>query len=210
MNTPAGKFAPPSPADLARLLNEFPLAWVVAVATDDFSAAPLPLRPRFDDSGQVVELLGHMSRANPLVAALQARPRALVLFMGPHGYVSPSWMADRTQAPTWNYASAQFVVDVTFIDDDAELDLVMSDIVGAMESHRPAAWSATEMGPRYRKLADRVIGFHAAVRAARVKFKLGQDERDDVYGDIVKGLAAEGCDELLAWMQRCNPGRDPG
>ncbi len=210
MNTPAGKFAPPNPAELARLLNEFPLAWVVAVATDDFSAAPLPLRPRFDDSGQVVELLGHMSRANPLVAALQARPRALVLFMGPHGYVSPSWMADRTQAPTWNYATAQFVVDVTFVGTDAELDPLMTDLVETMESHRPLAWNAGEMGPRYRKLADRVIGFHAAVRAARVKFKLGQDERDDVYGDIVRGLAAEGSDQLLAWMRRCNPGRDPG
>lgn len=210
MSTPSGKFAPPSPADLARLLNEFPLAWLVAVAADDFSAAPLPLRPRFDDSGQVVELLGHMSRANPLVAALQARPRALALFMGPQGYVSPSWMADRTQAPTWNYASALFVVDVTFVGTDAELDPLMSDLVGAMESHRPRAWSASEMGPRYRKLADRVIGFHAAVRAARVKFKLGQDERDDVYGDIVQGLAAEGRDELLAWMRRSNPGRTPG
>jgi predicted FMN-binding regulatory protein PaiB len=157
-----------------------------------------------------VELLGHMSRANPLVAALQARPRALAMFMGPQGYVSPSWMADRTQAPTWNYASAQFVVDVTFTGTDAELDPLMSDLVGAMESQRPRAWSAGEMGPRYRKLADRVIGFHAAVRAARVKFKLGQDERDDVYGDIVRGLAAEGRNELLEWMQRSNPGRTPG
>jgi transcriptional regulator len=202
-----GKFAPPSPGDVARLLKEFPLAWVVAVASGEFHASPLPLRPRFDADGRLTELAGHMSRANPLVAAFRANPRGLVTFLGPHGYVSPSWMADRTQAPTWNYAAAHFTVDIAFIDSDAELDPLLDDMVEAMESNRPRAWSAAEMGPRYRKLADRVIGFRAAVRSGRVKFKMGQDEREDVYGDIVKGLAGEQSTELLDWMRRCNPGR---
>ena len=209
MNAPADKYAPPSAADVARLIKEFPLAWIVSAAPD-FLATPLPLRPRFDDEGRLLELHGHYSRGNPQVVALRSHPRALVMFMGPQGYVSPSWMADRTQAPTWNYASAQFVVDVQFIATDAELDPLMEDMVDAMESHREHAWHAGEMGPRYRKLTERVVGFRMLVRGGRVKFKLGQDERDDVYGDIVHGLDQEGSAELLEWMRRCNPGRHSG
>ncbi|MBV6418162.1 MAG: Protease synthase and sporulation protein PAI 2 [Steroidobacteraceae bacterium] len=207
MNGADGKFAPPGPSDVARLLKEFPLAWLVATAAEGFHASPLPLRPRFDADGRLLELDGHMSRANPLVGAFRAHPRGLAMFMGPQGYISPSWMTDRTQAPTWNYVAAHFTVDITFIGTDAGLDPLLDDIVDAMESHRAHAWSTAEMGPRYRKLADRVIGFHAAVRSGRIKFKMGQDEREDVYGDIVHGLGDEGSTELLEWMRRCNPGR---
>lgn len=208
MTSPGDKYAPPNSADVARLIRDFPLAWVVS-AQPQFLATPLPLRPRFDEGGRLLRLDGHFARGNPQVAALRAHPAALVLFMGPQGYVSPSWMTDRTQAPTWNYASAQFVVDVELIGTDAELDPLMDDMVEAMEAHREHRWRATEMGERYRKLANRVVGFHLHVRGGRVKFKLGQDERDDVYGDIVHGLEGEGSAELLEWMRRCNPGREP-
>ena len=208
MNGPRDKFTPPGAGDVARLIKEFPLAWVVSAAPE-FVATPLPLRPRFDDEGRLLELHGHLSRGNPQLAAFRAQPQALVLFMGPQGYVSPSWMADRTQAPTWNYASAQFVVDVELIGTDAELDPLMDDMVDAMEAPRARRWHASEMGERYRKLANRVIGFRLKVRSGRVKFKMGQDERDDVYGDILHGLEGAGSAELLEWMRRCNPGRAP-
>ena len=41
----------------------------------------------------------------------------------------------------------------------------------------------------------------------RAKFKLGQDERDAIYGDITAGLERTGAEELLAWMRELNPGR---
>lgn len=210
MSAGTDKFAPPSAGEIARLLHGFPLAWLVTAANGEFQATALPFRPRFDAAGRVTELVGHIPRHNPQTAILRANPRAFVLFTGPQGYISPSWMADRTQAPTWNYASAQFTVDVQFTEGDAELDPLMNELVDAMEAGRPRAWGTTDMGPRYRKLADRVIGFHAVVRSARVKFKLGQDERDDVYADILKGLAATGATELVDWMRRANPGRDSG
>jgi hypothetical protein len=57
-----------------------------------------------------------------------------------------------------------------------------------------------------------VIGFRANVSAIRAKFKLGQDERDDVFGDIIAGLEQSSeQDELLEWMQQFNArgGPDP-
>ena len=128
--------------------------------------------------------------------------RATLLVLGPHGYISPSWMNDRTQAPTWNYASAQLLVELEFFEDPQQIEAHLRDLVAAMEAGRPGHWSVQEMGRRYQSLAQRVIGFRARVCAIRAKFKLGQDERDDVFRDIMVGLeqSAEHA-ELLEWMR---------
>lgn len=208
MSADDAKFAPPSEADVTRLVTENPLAWVVAAPGEDLFATSLPLRPVLDASGRIERLLGHCARSNPVVNALRRNPRALLLFMGPNEYISPSWMKDRTQAPTWNYATVQYVVEIELIDDDTTLDEVLRDLVGAMEAGRPRAWSTTEMGERYRALARRIIPFAARIRERRAKFKFGQDERDDTYSDIVSGLEAGGLKELREWMRRANSSRD--
>ena len=118
-------------------------------------------------------------------------------------------MADRTQAPTWNYASSQFLVDIDFFENATEIDAHLRDLVGAMETGRPNAWSVDEMRDRYRSLVRRVIGFTARIRATEPRFKLGQDERDDVFADILAGLAREDAGVLAQWMKTFNPDRSP-
>lgn len=175
--------------------------------TDDCVATAAPLRPIADSAGKLVRLEGHFARSNRHVEVLKQNPRAMILFMGPQGYVSPSWMRDRTQAPTWNYASAQYLVDIAFTNNAEKLGEHLNDLVGAMETGRPRAWSVGEMGARYELLAKRVIGFEAVIRERRVKFKLGQDERDDVFADIMSALVGGGDRELHDWMARSNSHR---
>ena len=188
------------------LVRRHPFAWVVS-ANGGFSATPLPLRPGLDADGRHVALIGHFGRSNPQIARLRADPRALVLFMGEHGYVSPSWMDDRTQAPSWNYACAAFECQVTFTETPAETEALLSDLVDAMEAGRPKAWAMAEMGPRYAGLSRGVVGFRADIRSRRAVFKLGQDERDDVFADILDGLRREGETPLADLMAQFGAGR---
>lgn len=201
------KFAPRSDAEVVRLILENPLAWIVSCGADDFCATLLPLRPVTDARSRLERLVGHFARSNAHVEVLQRDPRAVILFLGPNGYISPSWIHDRTWAPTWNYASAQFATDIEFFDDEGRLDGLLREMAGAMERGRPHAWSPDEMGERYRSLARRVIGFDARIRERRVKLKLGQDERDPVFRDITVGLRDAGRQDLLRWMKALNPGR---
>lgn len=201
MTQAVSPFDPRSPLDVARLLQAQPLGWIVTGAGEAARASVLPLRPVLDADGRLVRLQGHMARSNPQAAALREDPSALILLLGPHGYVSPSWMADRSQAPTWNYASAQFLVETTLVDDAAGLKAHLDDLVGAMEAGRPNAWSVEETGARYESLSRRIVGFDARVVETRARFKLGQDERDDVFADILTGFESEGASELLAWMR---------
>jgi transcriptional regulator len=201
------RFAPRSDEDLVNLLRAQPLAWVVSANDEDFQATLLPLLPILDASGRLEGLAGHFARSNNHSGRLRAQSRALVLFLGPHGYISPSWIHDKTWGPTWNYASVQFIVDVEFVDDAACTDAHLSELVSTMEAGRPEAWNIGMMGSRYATLARHVTAFRARIVATRAKFKLGQDERDAVFGDITIALDRAGQHGLLHWMKEFNPER---
>jgi transcriptional regulator len=200
-------FAPASDEQVLRLVLAHPLAWVVSNDSGSFRATPLPLRPRVGSGGHIEALEGHMARSNAHCAALQRDGHALILFSGPQGYISPSWVSDRTWAPTWNYAIVQFLVTIAFDEEPKRLDTHLADLVGAMERGRPDAWQPAEMGARYATLKRRIVPFDAKVVEQRAKFKLGQDERDAVFADISAALDRSGPGELLAWMRELNPGR---
>jgi predicted FMN-binding regulatory protein PaiB len=195
----------PGPADvnaIHRLVSEHPFAWVVS-GGERLRATPLPLRPLIGPSGAVTHLVGHFARSNPHVEALKQDPRALILLLGPHGYVSPSWFTDRAQAPTWNYASTQFLAEIAFVEDDADILHLLQDLVSAMEAGRPNAWRIDELGPRYKLLSRRIIGFRARVLEARPAFKLGQDERGDTFSEILAGLGeGSALGGWMAWLGR--------
>ena len=207
MTAPPNRFAPRGPQDLADLARGHPLAWICSRGPAGQLSSPLPLVPRFASDGRIQAVEGHFARSNPHVAALQADGDAHVLWMGVQGYVSPSWMADRTQAPTWNYATAQLRVTVRFEDDPEAIVRHLRELTDLQEAGRPQAWSIDDMGARLALLAQRVIAFRAEVVECNERYKLGQDERDDVYTDILAGLDAQPDAALPAWMRRFNPGR---
>lgn len=199
-------YAPADPADAARLIAAAPMAWLVS--GEPFSVTPLPVLAVTSADGAVIRLDGHFSRRNPHVAVLREAPLVRFLFMGPNGYISPSWMSDRTQAPSWNYASLQVTARVRLIDDAAGIAASLEALIAANEAGRDRAWSAAEMGARLAALSRGVVAFEADVEAIRPMFKLSQDDRDDVYADILRGLDGEGLDALAGWVRQSNPGRD--
>lgn len=195
------RFAVRSEADLLALVRHHPMAWIVSGQGDDFLASLMPVRPWQTEADTIISLASHLPRANPQVAQLERSGEAHMLFLGPHDYISPSWLDDRSQAPTWNFISARFRVAVEFMTAPEDLRTHLEDLVGAMEAGRDNAWQIADMGARYETLAARIRGFVAHVREARPRFKLGQDERRDVFADMCRGLEQAGNRELFEWMR---------
>lgn len=196
------RFPPRNADDLRALVQEQPLAWIVSGEPGAQHATPLPVQLVCDADGTPRTLVGHFARSNPQVKALATSSRATVLLIGPQGYISPSWVHDRTWGPTWNYASAMFDVDLQFCDTRADADRLLDGLVTQMEANRPAAWSAEEMGARYDRLVTGIVGFEARILATRSCFKLGQDERDEVLADILRALDIKDQAPLAKWMRR--------
>jgi transcriptional regulator len=192
-------FEPRCEADLVRLVDEYPLAWVVSTGPSGFGASPLPLLAETNSSGRIESLIGHIAIANPQVSELRTSPFATVLFMGPYGYVSPELVSKPDWAPTWNYATARFDVEVEFLPQETEQ--LVERLVRRMERDRRNPWTIRRMGPRYAQLAERIVGFRAHVKAVHGRFKLGQDESPRTRSDILSGLQDAG---LARWMKDSN------
>lgn len=182
-----------SAEEVAELIREHPLAWVIS---SDLQAQLLPVQAFLEPDGRLAELSGHLPSSSGLCRSLRRGALAGFLFQGPSAYVSPSWFRNRHQAPTWASMSAAIVAEVRILDDPAELRRSLSDLVLAMESGRPGAWSIEELGDRYDELARGILPFRAAVRSCRAAFRLGQDEDDDTFTDLLGGLEAQGCKEV--------------
>jgi len=192
-------FDPRCEADIVRLVDEYPLAWVVSTGVSGFGASPLPLLAETNSSGRIESLIGHIAIANPQVSELRTFPLATIIFTGPHGYISPELVSKPDWAPTWNYATARFDVEVEFLPQETEQ--LVERLVRRMERDRLKPWTIRQVGPRYAQLAQRIVGFRAHVKAVYGRFKLGQDESQRTLSDILSGLQ----DAALArWMKDFN------
>lgn len=190
-------------ADVRALVEQYPLAWVCGGSAGAVEASLLPLVGVFDADGRLVELVGHLMRSNPLLTALEADPRATILFKGPDAYVSPEHAGLKNWGPTWNYAQLKIGAEVRFDAGLTEWSLEL--LVAAMESGRTEPWDVGELGDRYGAMLGHIIGFRASVTSLSGKFKLGQDEKPETFASIVATLPDA---TTTAWMRRFNKGRE--
>lgn len=190
----SGSFADVSQDDLARLIAEYPLAWLVAFGNPAM-ATPMPLLLECASDGAPRALLGHLPKKHPLVGAFTANSKGVFLFQGPQSYITPEWLPDKDWAPTWNFAVVAIEADVAI--DPTLTDEALQRLVVHMERDRVAPWTVEALGERYARLREHVTGFRATITGWRPRFKLGQDESGTEFAAIVAGL---GDSELARWM----------
>jgi transcriptional regulator len=195
-------FAPHAPADIAALIAAHPLAWVVS---RDFNATPLPLLAECDGEGRLVSLFGHYARGNPQVAAFEADPHALILFNGPQGYVSPRLVSNPIWGATWNYATLRIVAEIAFV--ASETDAALRQLAAHLEPE--GGWQVDAMGDRYDRMIEHIVAFRATVTSCEAVFKLGQDEADGTFAEIVAGHPNRDLARAMRYQgDRCPPNRE--
>lgn len=187
-----------SAAQVLELIAQYPLAWV-ASATRGVRGCALPMLAETGESGELAALFGHMSRANPLITAFRDDPRATLVFRGPDGYISPRIISRQGWAPTWNYASVEVEARVELVPEETDAALVQ--LAAHLEGGHEPAWTVERVGARYEQLKARIIAFRAHVERVLPTFKLGQDEDEASFADIVEHHPDQA---LVAWMRRVN------
>src|SRR5579863_5964528 len=87
-----------------------------------------------------LHLLGHLARPNPQGADLASGGEALVVFTGPHAYVSPSWYQAGPAVPTWNYASVHAYGTPRAVTDKAWLGQFLRRLSERHEAREATPW----------------------------------------------------------------------
>ena len=111
---------------LQEFMRTYDFATIVTGSADGLVASHVPVLVR--PSGATLVIVGHMARANHHWRLLDGATPALVVFHGPHGYVSPTWYETAPAVPTWNYGVVHAHGLPTVNEDEAFLRGVLADL----------------------------------------------------------------------------------
>ena len=146
-----------------------------------------------------VRIVGHLARANPHWKALREGARAIAIFPGPDGYVSPSSYASKAEhhrvVPTWNYEAVHAEGPVEIIEDAARLHEIVSTLTDHHEKPRTERWAVGDAPADF--IAGQLKGIVGVVLTIEVligKRKLSQNrpaaDRDGALADVGHNNAA--------------------
>ena len=173
---------------------------ITAVGTTPF-ATHLPIL--LDERGEQGTLLGHMARANPQWRAFDGTSEALVIFQGPHAYVSPTWYATHPSVPTWNYTAVHAYGTPRLLDDEAAVRDVLRRTTSLYEAD--GQWSLDGLPDAYmRGMMCGIVAFEIPIARLEGKFKLSQNRDAEDRGRVADALddRADGFDRDLAVLMR--------
>ena len=90
-------------AELVQFMRANSFVILVTGAGGSLHASHLPVQVNVDGEGLRLDM--HMARANPQWKEFFDDEEVMVIFAGPHAYISPRWYEEQERVPTWNYAA---------------------------------------------------------------------------------------------------------
>jgi len=157
------------------------------------------------ETGQHGTLVGHMAKANPQWQTA-ADTEVLIIFHGPHAYISPSWFGDTNVVPTWNYTAVHVYGTLKMETDPVRLHDIVKRYVDQYEAAMPTPWRLeSEEAPFVSQLVEAIVGFTMAIDRIEGKAKLNQNHSTERQQNVLQGLQQRdwpGDVEVAELMQR--------
>lgn len=178
------------------LMRAHPLGLLVTAGPGGLLANLIPflIKP---EAGPLGTLQAHMARANAQWRELQAGAECLVVFQGPHDYVTPAWYASKREhgrvVPTWNYATVHVWGRPVVHEDAAWLRPQVEALTRHKESPRADPWAVGDAPEDF--LAGQlkgIVGLEVPVARIEGKWKMSQNRPEADRRGVVEGYRAAG------------------
>jgi len=186
-----------SPAELAGLIEQFPLATIIREDDSGLTADHIPLMYKPAQAG-LGELVGHVSRNNPL---WQASPQQelLVVFQGPSTYISPNWYASKRETgkvvPTWNYAVVHAHCTLRAELEPSKVMSIITELTEQHEAEQEHPWQVTDAPVDFTdRLINNIVGVSLQINRWQGKWKVSQNQPVQNQLSVVEGLLGEASD----------------
>ena len=195
-------FAEHDRATLVEVMRAHGFATVFSTIEGEPFASHVPVRVDETPDGGL-EIEGHVAAVNAHATAFDEGARTLVVFHGPHTYVSPTLYRSAGRVPTWNYIAVHAVGSASAVHGhDAKHEILMR-LIDAYEPSFRATFAAFETSQR-EGLLRAITGFRMPVERLEGKFKLGQHRLADDLPSMQASHEEGDADrrQLATWMKR--------
>lgn len=176
------------PKEVIAFMQAHPFAMVMGVTKDGrIEATQIPVL--IEAREEKIYISGHIARKSSHHTALAESLNALVVFTGPHSYVSGSWYDNPQQASTWNYISVHARGTVQWMEEERFIDFLKK-LSLHFENYNQASSTAYDNLPQdyLDKLRKAIVGFEIEVSELDNVHKLSQNRDEKSYDNIIKEL----------------------
>ena len=188
-----GHFAEHDLARLQALVRAHGFATLVSAHHGEIQVSHLPFL--LDANGRT--LRAHMARANPQWRTFSPEREVLVIFQGPHHYVSPAWYTSHPSVPTWNYAVVHAQGRPTLIEGRERLAALVRELVMHHEAASSEPWRMNLPADYQDRMLSAIVGFEIAITRLEGKFKLSQNRPSEDQPLVIEELERLGSDDAL-------------
>jgi len=163
----------------------------ILVSSDDKKPAathiPFVLQRAGDDT---CVLKSHFAKANPQ-NTLEDGQEVMVIFHGPHAYISPSLYDHPVNVPTWNYIAVHVYGRIRFIKEENEVKAHLEELIDYLEPAYKNQWET--LPEKYiSALMGELSSFRVESTDIQAVFKLNQNKSAESRRNIVGHLSASG------------------
>jgi transcriptional regulator len=160
---------------LRELIRAYGFATLISHGDGEFMVSHIPILLD-DQSSPHGKLIGHLARANPHWQILAKGGQALVIFQGPHTYISPNWYEQPNRmVPTWNYTVAHVYGTARIVEDKNQLKQMQRALVHQYESGFAQPWTMDLPDDFLDPQLKAIVGFEIDIQRIEGKFKISQN-----------------------------------
>ncbi len=181
---------------LQAFIQQYDFGILIGMVKGEFYATHIPMI--LDTArGECGTLIGHMARANPHWKGIYPEDEVMVIFSGPHTYVSSTWYEPQTMIPTWNYMAVHAYGTPTLIHDVEKLDGLLSDMLAVYD---PTLLESGDAIPPNQLKA--IVGIEVEISHLQGKFKLSQNKTLADQARVVEQLSHSASQDAQAIAQQ--------
>ena len=164
-------------------------ATITGMGEDYPVVTQIPLSVNVTSDG--FELKGHLMKNTDHHKAFLKNNRVMVVFTGPHCYISARWYNDPQTASTWNYMTVQVKGKIIFTDEAGTMEAIEAVTNYYEGTESPAAFKNIPKDYTDR-LVKAITGFYIEIESMDHVFKLSQNKTADEQRKIMDALMKQG------------------
>ncbi len=151
------------------------------------------------EEGERIVIDMHMARANAQWKEFFDE-EVLVIFAGPHGYVSPRWYEEKERVPTWNYAAVHAYGIPEMIADPAAKKAGQRRLIEMMDPQWLPQFD--QLPEKYvTMMLEGIVNFRIPVTRIETRWKLSQN-RGRREMELIAAELERGGEKALAELMR--------